>query len=547
MYNNHKMYKGGSIYSEQTEKIFKYAGLFLPTAMIAYGALAQFGFLNIAQYVDGYGFAMLAFCWIVISIINYVFPPESKLDSALRLGAYHLLTGTFLIFVAGVSTPFSTIWLLLMIGSYMYFSKLGLQLSALSFSMVVAIDILLWGNSRPEIITYDNVTLVIILITMFTISAITKTQEIAKDALRVSQEEENLQRERLETIINNMTDGVISTDADGVINLFNAASLNLLDTNINLQGKHIDEILPLFDNVDTSVSIYNEIKNANSVIKRDDLNFKFSEDDSIRLEITYSPIHGDNTKTTDKNQSGYIIIMRDVTKAKSLEEERDEFISVVSHELRTPLTIAEGTISNVLLMVNHPDTTEAMLKDSITVAHDQVIFLANMVNDLSTLSRAERGVANTAEDIDVRQLAHTLHEKYQEEAANKKLHLDLDLGTKLGMVHVSRLYLEEILQNFITNSIKYTKEGSVKIIIKREKDNIHFAVKDTGIGISKSDQTKIFNKFYRSEDYRTRETSGTGLGLYVAAKLARNLGIKIQVVSRLNFGSTFSFELPRVK
>ena len=73
---------------------------------------------------------------------------------------------------------------------------------------------------------------------------------------------------------------------------------------------------------------------------------------------------------------------------------------------------------------------------------------------------------------------------------------------------------------------------------------IHFSVSDTGIGISKSDQTKIFNKFYRSEDYRTRETGGTGLGLYVAMKLSKKLGTHIDLKSRLNHGSTFSFELP---
>jgi signal transduction histidine kinase len=73
---------------------------------------------------------------------------------------------------------------------------------------------------------------------------------------------------------------------------------------------------------------------------------------------------------------------------------------------------------------------------------------------------------------------------------------------------------------------------------------VRFAVKDTGIGISRSDQDKIFNKFYRSEDYRIRETSGTGLGLYVSAKLSRKIGTKINLKSRLNYGSEFSFELP---
>jgi two-component system phosphate regulon sensor histidine kinase PhoR len=275
------------------------------------------------------------------------------------------------------------------------------------------------------------------------------------------------------------------------------------------------------------------------------LNYSYDDDDQIRLEITYAPIRSNYSRSSKSEaHDGYIIIARDVTKAKSLEEERDEFISVTSHELRTPLTIAEGTISNVQVMMEHPDATPSMLKDAVNTAHEQIIFLANMVNDLSTLSRAERGVADGAEDIDIRELAHKLHDKYASEASAKKLHLDLDLSPKLGVVHVSRLYLEELLQDLLTNSIKYTKKGSVTIAFKQKGDSVHLAIKDTGIGISKSDQAKIFTKFYRSEDYRTRETSGTGLGLYIAAKLAHKMGTKIVTISRLNFGSTFSIILP---
>jgi signal transduction histidine kinase len=342
-----------------------------------------------------------------------------------------------------------------------------------------------------------------------------------------------------------MADAVISTDMDGIIRIYNAASLNLLDTNTSLNGRHIDEVLPLRDQKSDSVSIFKEFQNAKSVVKRDDLNYTYDEGEQIRLEITYAPIRSNFSRSKKtETHDGYIIILRDVTKSKSLEEERDEFISVTSHELRTPLTIAEGALSNVQVMMDHPNATKKMLRDAVDMAHDQVIFLAHMVNDLSTLSRAERGVGDGAEDIDTQQLAHDLHDKYASEAKAKKLHLDLDLSPKLGIVHVSRLYLEELLQNFVTNALKYTKKGSVTIIFEKKGEKIHFTVKDTGIGISKSDQSKIFNKFFRSEDYRTRETSGTGLGLYIAAKLAHKLNTKIETTSRLNFGSSFSFALP---
>jgi signal transduction histidine kinase len=167
-----------------------------------------------------------------------------------------------------------------------------------------------------------------------------------------------------------------------------------------------------------------------------------------------------------------------------------------------------------------------------------------MVNDLSTLSRAERGVADTPEEIDVQATLHELHHRYEKEAEARHLHLNLDLGPKLGTINVSRLYFEELLQNFITNAIKYTKEGSVTIGARKSKGVVRFTVTDTGIGISRSDQNKVFSKFYRSEDYRIRETNGTGLGLYVANKLAHKLHTRIELKSRINHGSAFSFELP---
>ena len=111
----------------------------------------------------------------------------------------------------------------------------------------------------------------------------------------------------------------------------------------------------------------------------------------------------------------------------------------------------------------------------------------------------------------------------------------------------NRLYIREILQNFITNSIKYTKTGSVTILLKGRDEGIEFAVRDTGIGISKSDQKRVFDKFFRSEDFRTRESSGTGLGLYVTNKLTKLISAEITIKSKLDEGSTFTIFIPNLK
>jgi signal transduction histidine kinase len=107
--------------------------------------------------------------------------------------------------------------------------------------------------------------------------------------------------------------------------------------------------------------------------------------------------------------------------------------------------------------------------------------------------------------------------------------------------------VREILQNFVTNALKYTEKGSVVVSAKPRGDGVMFEVSDTGIGISKADQERVFDKFFRSEDFRTRATSGTGLGLYVTMKLTRLIHADISLESELNEGSTFSIFVPNLK
>lgn len=536
------MQKGGVMINERTALIMRLAGLGMPLILLFFGLLIHYGIADNSHYSGKFALWGLMGPWVILAFVQYFRPALTWRASGLRFAVYHILSALYIVLISGFASPFTTTWVLLLLASYAYFSKVGMQLSILILLITAIVDSLLHLGDGSTLLT-NILSSGAVLIVGVTAIAISRVQEVDGAELSRSKALETLQRDRILTIVNNLADAVLSTDKNGVIRVYNAASLNLLDTNSSLNGHHIDEIITLYDKDQKPVSLFDNLKSSHSVIVRDDLTMNI-EDETIRLELTYSPIHSNYSQTKHtKADDGYILILRDVTKAKSLEEERDEFISVVSHELRTPITIAEGTISNVQLMMERPDIGEKVLKQGIATAHEQVLFLAKMVNDLSTLSRAERGVADAPETIEVRGLVDDLYNEYAPQAEAKKLHFNLDLGTHLGDVVASRLYLKELLQNFITNAIKYTKEGSVTLQISRKNDKITFAVKDTGIGISKTDQAKIFNKFYRSEDYRTRETGGTGLGLYVAVKLAKKLGTKIDMHSRLNHGSTFSFTL----
>lgn len=349
------------------------------------------------------------------------------------------------------------------------------------------------------------------------------------------------EHEKVLAIINSIREAIVSVDIKGNIELYNSAALDFFDTNASLIGKNINNILKLTTLDGKTFNLKKVLVKNKSLFSRNDLSFSLGEE-KIRVEIelvAISDVFLTKERLKDKK---YILMIRDITKQKTLDEERDEFISVVSHELRTPVTIAEGAISNLSLAIEK-DMPKQVLSKNADITHEQVKFLATMINDLSTLSRAERGVGDKFVELNIKDLGQKILEKYHKNADDKGLNLELVMDNNLPSIKTSELYLEELLQNLITNALKYTKEGEIKISITNNEKNIRFMVEDTGIGISKSDQKKIFDKFYRSEDYRTRETGGTGLGLYVSSKLAYKLDTKIELSSKLNHGSKFWFDI----
>lgn len=349
---------------------------------------------------------------------------------------------------------------------------------------------------------------------------------------------------QLATLINSMTDGVIATDKHFKVLMHNAAALDLLDLHNLTPGTDLTEALKLIDKDDKEVTVTHLVKETTVSHTSRDHRVRYQDGTTINLYISIAPVHvGYGKKAND----GYVIVLRDITHEKSLEEERDEFISVISHELRTPVAIAEGNLSNAQLIVNkHPSPPE--ITGSLQQAYDQVAFLSGMINDLSMLSRAERGkIAVEIVNINVHKLLTSLIEAYKPAAEEKQLHLYAHLDSKLELLRSNELYVREILQNLITNAIKYTDRGSVMVTAKQTKKGVTFSVQDTGIGIHKTDQAKIFQKFFRAEDYQTRQHSGTGLGLYVTGKLAEMIDATITVASTPGQGSTFSVVVPVAK
>lgn len=351
----------------------------------------------------------------------------------------------------------------------------------------------------------------------------------------------SLDHQRLVSLINSMADAVIATDEHGSVVLFNAGALNILDVNNINVGDRLGDLAKVTDKEGAEIDLSGYVSAIKVQTTTRKMKLHYGPDDFINIYLSVAPVHlGYNVD----GYRGYVIVMRDITREMSLEEERDEFISVVSHELRTPIAIAEGNLSNAIYVTEKSSSASTVLAQ-LKQSYDQVLLLSSMINDLSTLSRADRGALDLdIDDINVPKMLSMLEDEYRPQAEAKGLVLTTNSAPNLEILHSSQLYVREVLQNFITNSIKYTEQGSISISAVPRDDGVLFEVSDTGIGLSKTDQERVFDKFFRSEDYRTRQNSGTGLGLYVTLKLAKLIKADIQVRSVLNEGTTFGMYTP---
>jgi signal transduction histidine kinase len=459
-----------------------------------------------------------------------------------ELAVDHFMIICLVVLSGGLSSPYYPFMLLLMMAMIASFGIAGF---AVGLAVQGLFLISVYDNSSP-ISPPDSHTQLIIRLGFLMLFSLVAEQSI------VSHDEEHLletietrrvsrDRERLLTLVNSIADPVVAVDSKGKVTLYNGATLAILNTNHITPGITFDELIPLRTVAGKRLAFMRLVSSKTSSV-RNDLILGTPETGKINIELTVSPVQPivGRLRPTD----GYILVLRDITRQRSIEEERDEFISVASHELRTPVAIAEANISTVLLPGFSKLDAKAL--SILNQTHDNLVALGELVQDLTTLSHAERGdMKPELAIIDLGSLVAELWRDYKPTAEAKQLTCVFTAPDTAVSAVSSEHEIREILQNFITNAIKYTEKGSVTLALGRTPDgSVYVTVTDTGIGIGSSDQGHLFNKFYRSEDFRTRKTSGTGLGLYIARKLADRIGAVIELESKLNNGSTFRLLLP---
>ncbi len=268
------------------------------------------------------------------------------------------------------------------------------------------------------------------------------------------------------------------------------------------------------------------------------------EEQARTLEVQKDLLDRRNELLTDTKQS---------LESKAIELQRasqykSEFLANMSHELRTPLN------SSLILAKLLADNKDKNLSDQQVEFAKQISSsgndLLNLINDILDLSKVESGKLDIhLEDVRVETLINSLRKSFEPIAQEKKLKLNFQIesGTP-EFFHSDQLRVEQVLKNLLSNSLKFTAEGSVNVRVYSNKtrlgNQICFDVKDTGIGIKKEQQEVIFEAFRQADGTTNRKFGGTGLGLSISRDLARLLGGQIEVQSTLDEGSTFTFTLP---
>ena len=453
---------------------------------------------------------------------------------------YHWLLCFAIIFVVPTLSFYLYLWVMLLYMADYYYQRKGFILSSTALLVAMVLGSMYQADEvTPRLFVKIAIQFTVILLVnkMMTGLALGNREKRSDVISKVVHAQD--EHDRLVALINSMSDAVIATDDRGTIITYNAAALDILDTNSTLTGKRLSDYFHIFNIEDKPEDIMSIAKKTDYIQRRTDLRMAYGDDDSVSLDINISRI----TKSAilDRKE-GYTFLIRDITRQKSLDDEKDLFIHEVSHELRTPITVAEGEMSMAIMMAEKPEPNLAEIKQTINRGHEQVVFLGEMINDLSALSRAKNdSKAVKVEEFSIKDILSELESNYKPQADKKGLYLKLELAPTIPKITTSRLYFKEILDNFITNAIKYTKKGGVTVKGQAiDKDHIMVSVSDTGIGISEEEINKVYQKFWRSEDPLTRESNGTGLGLYVTKQLANNIGAEIKVQSKIKKGTTFS-------
>jgi two-component system, OmpR family, phosphate regulon sensor histidine kinase PhoR len=240
---------------------------------------------------------------------------------------------------------------------------------------------------------------------------------------------------------------------------------------------------------------------------------------------------------------GAVVLFHDITQLKRVDQIRRDFVANVSHELRTPLSILRGYIET---LIDNPKTSREELARILQIMDRHSKRLGLLVNDLLSLAQLESSSANFEIcEVHLREFFDSVIRDWKEKLARKNLKVIVDLAPDMPPIRADETRLQEVLYNLVENAVKYSREnGEIRLQAERSGSEIVISVGDDGIGISKDDLPRIFERFYRADKARSRELGGTGLGLAIVKHIAQLHGGRVEAESEPGRGTTVRIFLP---
>lgn len=354
------------------------------------------------------------------------------------------------------------------------------------------------------------------------IGQLAKTFNNMADKLQDTLKDVTDKQNRLSAILQSMDSGVIAIDKNNKVIMINSCAEDIFGINKDIIGLNLLDIIRNF-----------ELEEV----------FKNKHENNREMKIWWPKERELRIKTTDiRNEWGLIgtvAVVQDITDLKRLENMRSEFVANVSHELKTPLTSIKG-FAETLKYVDDAATKEKFLN----IIDDEAERLTRLINDILTLSYIEQHGESKTESINVNEIIENVYNLLKNTADLKKINVEI-LGDKVPELVGDRDRFKQMVLNLVDNAIKYSEEGDkVFVETKVEENNVVLSVQDTGVGMTKEHQERIFERFYRVDKARSRAQGGTGLGLAIVKHIILSLNGTIDVESELGVGTKFTIKIP---
>jgi len=337
----------------------------------------------------------------------------------------------------------------------------------------------------------------------------------------------DLERSKLNTIFSYMAEGVVAIDTKGYIIHANPNALDILKMEACESFSHKQVMFP-YEKINLQDINYKGQELEGDII---------SEVDGEIYKVKYAPF-----KTETGNLGGLILVFQNMTNEYRLDNMRKEFVANVSHELKTPITTIKSYTETLML----GGIEENIQLSFLNIINDECNRMARLVKDLLQLSNLDfKKTVWNKEATDINKFVKDIVERLKISFEEKGQKCSLKLGDNLPNIQIDRDAIEQVILNIISNAMKYTeKDGRIYIATNMTENFITIEVKDTGIGIPKEDLARIFERFYRVEKARSRDSGGTGLGLAIAKEIVSGHNGLINIESEYNVGTRVEIKLP---